>query len=149
MRSDPAHPLTGCTLPLVHPMRMRSMPVRVVVRLPSGEDRAVGCPATELAAPAGSSQASAVPASSISANILLPVVQHVHSLLAMMEERTNETTPNSAQAAAGLDDSVQHGSNELLARSDAGPTATAGARARVIALTDAPAKSLSIDGDQS
>jgi hypothetical protein len=130
-------------------MRTRSLPVRVVVRLPSGEHRAVDCAATELATPAGSSPALTIPSSCISAHILLPLVPHVRRLLNTMEERTNETSPNSVQAPAGLDDSARRCSTEPLARADAGPTATTGTGAGEIGPADAPAKFLRIDGEQS
>jgi hypothetical protein len=136
--TDPMHPLAGCTLPLIHPLQVRSLPGRVVVRLLSGDHRAVDCTATDLTTPASSCRAPAASSSSISANILLSLAQQVHRLLNTVEERTNGPSSNCIQAAAGPDDAAQCRFTKPLARADSSPTATVGAGIGGIDPADAP-----------
>jgi hypothetical protein len=121
----------------------------MVVRLPSGDHRAVDCTATDLITSAGEHPASAASSSSISANILLPLAQQVHRLLNTIEERTNGTSSNCMQVAVGPDDSAQRRSTEPLAGADASPTPTVGARIGGIDPADTPVTPAITDGEQS
>ena len=96
--TDLFHPLAACTVPLVHPVHTRSLPGRVVVRLPSCDHRAADCWATDPAMPDGSCPASAAKPLPVSAKILLTLAQHVLRLSNTIEECTNGSLSGLAPA---------------------------------------------------
>ena len=85
---DPTHPLAGRAFPLVALTAPR-LADHVVIRLPTGQHRAVPRAATDLAPPA-SPGSSHHPTARVSGRTLLPLATLVHALLTAYRERAHD-----------------------------------------------------------
>lgn len=123
---DPNHPLSGHTLPVVNTHGSRAN-AKLIVRLPSGEHRTLDRNATDLGTDNASLNAAKTSPLPISVRTLLPLAQHVRRLLDLIEERTNETSPDPAGTTPHPGNSQPLLSTKSLAHPHAEPTATGGA----------------------
>ncbi len=92
--TDPTHPLSGLTFPLVRVTRSSRDNPSLIIKLPNGDHRRVRCSATDIDGPRDvkTSAAALVP---ISVRTILPLAQRVRSMLLHREENIDEARSHS------------------------------------------------------
>lgn len=100
--TDPTHPLSGRTFPLLQTGGSISGAF-VLIGLPGGEHRRVPRNATDLAERVDPSCAPHVPLNPVSVRTLLPLLPVVRRLLGATEESLNENDLPTRTARVGLD----------------------------------------------
>jgi len=123
---DPNHPLFDHTLPVVN-TRGSHANAKLIVRLPTGEQRTLDRNATDLGSDHSATNEAPTSPLPISVRTLLPLAQHVRRLLDLIEERTNETRPDPTGTTTRSGKSQPRPAIEPLANPHAEPTATGGA----------------------
>ena len=89
--TDPTHPLFGRTFALINPKIPARQKTLLTIRLPNGQPRAVPRSATNLTLDTPDENPPSTSVLPISVRTMLPLAHHVHRLVQVREERTDET----------------------------------------------------------
>ena len=137
--TDPTHPLFGRTFALINPKIPARQKTLLTIRLPNGQPRAVPRSATNLALDTADENLPATSVLPISVHTMLPLAHHIHRLVQVREERTNETpcptiTTSTVSNGQSLSETIpsREQFTPTLEQARSRPSATTGPRTRAI-----------------